>query len=113
MPIGALFAARGVAWLNERYGEYGKNQLDRRRVLFIGVGAVGFLASGVSALGPYYDQPNNIHAYYESCHRAGQLINAKLPADTALLETWMRIRGLHFAPKVPPCYTIVTERGGK
>ena len=74
-----------MAWLNERYSEYGKNQLDRRRVLFIGVGAVGFLAYSVSALGPYYDQPNNIHAYYESCHRAGQLIDAKLPSDAALV----------------------------
>lgn len=85
VPIGALFAARGVAWLNDRCSENGKNQFNHRRVLFLGIGAVGFLTYGVSALGPYYDQPNNIHAYYESCHRAGQLIDAKLPSDAALV----------------------------
>ncbi len=79
VPLGALFAAYGVAWLAER------KPLGLRRVVFSGLCATATLAYGAHALTPYYEQPNNVHAYYESCFRAGQLINAKLPPDARLV----------------------------
>ena len=85
VPIGALFAAQGVAWINGRWPENRGNKFSQQRVLLVGLWAFGLLAYGAGTLGTYYEQPNNLHAYYESCYRAGQLVDSKLPSDALLV----------------------------
>ena len=85
VPIGALFAAQGVAWINGKWSVISGNKFSLQRVLPISFCTFGLFAYSAGALAPYYDQPNNIHAYYESCHRAGQLIDSKLPSDALLV----------------------------
>jgi hypothetical protein len=46
---------------------------------------VATLTYSAWAVGPYYEQPNNVHAYYESCYEAGSVVDANLPADALLV----------------------------
>jgi len=87
VPVGALLAAYSLAAIYK--GQWGLNSLRNwrrgQRVGFLVVVLGATAAYSAGAVGPYYEQPNNIHAYYESCYEAGRIIDEKLPADALLI----------------------------
>lgn len=87
VPIGALLAARSLAAIYK--GEWGlsymRNWRQGQRVGLLAAVLVATVAYSAGAVGYYYKQPNNINAYYKSCYEAGQIVDAKLPADAWLV----------------------------
>ena len=87
VPVGALLAARSLAAIYK--GELGlscmRNWRQGQRVGLLATALVATAVYSAGAVGPYYEQPNNIHMYYESCYEAGQIIDAKLPAAARLV----------------------------
>lgn len=87
VPLGALLAARGVDWLYQwmHRAAWMRNGNAVPRVVFLGVVSGVTLAHSAGALSPYYEQPNNLHAYYESCFAAGKIVDTKVPSDALLV----------------------------
>lgn len=91
VPVGALFAGRAVAALfgvggtNKGWSGFVRNWKSTQRVVLVGALMIGTAAYGIWVLGPYYEQPNNLHKYYSSCHYAGGIVDAKLPSEASLL----------------------------
>jgi hypothetical protein len=87
VPLGALLAARGLSALYQ--GQLAalalRNWSGGQRVGLLMSFVVATLTYSAWAVGPYYEQPNNVHAYYESCYEAGSVVDANLPADALLV----------------------------
>ncbi len=87
IPLGALLAARGLSALYR--GQFSawtlRNWSASQRVGLLTSIVVATLAYSAWAVQPYYEQPNNIHTYYESCYDAGRLVDANLPEDALLV----------------------------
>ena len=84
-PVGGLLAGWVVEVLLSGRIKWARNWGPWQRVVWIGVLVVGLGAYSARALGPYYEQPNNVHKYYESCHMAGRILDGKLPPDALLV----------------------------
>lgn len=91
VPVGALLAGRVVAAVMDGGGmgagwsRIARNWTPVQRVFLISVLVVGVGAYSAWAIGPYYEQPNNLQKYYKSCHLAGGIVDAKLPKDAKLV----------------------------
>ncbi|MBT6623344.1 MAG: hypothetical protein HOB41_26025 [Gemmatimonadetes bacterium] len=91
VPVGALLAGRAVAALLEVGGaqrgwsRIARNWTPLQRVVLVGILVVGSAVYGGWAIGPYYDQPNNLHKYYESCYFTGGIVDDKLPREAKLV----------------------------
>jgi 4-amino-4-deoxy-L-arabinose transferase-like glycosyltransferase len=87
VPVGALLAASSLAAIYK--GQWGLNSARNWRrgqrvgLLVVVLGATVVYSAG--AVGPYYEQPNNIHVYYTSCYETGRIADAKLPTDALLV----------------------------
>ncbi len=84
-PVGGLLAGWAVAALLDGRIKWTRNWGPRQCVGWIGVLGVGLGCYSAWAVGPYYEQPNNVHTYYESCHIAGRILDGKLPPDALLV----------------------------
>ena len=90
-PVGALLAGRALAAIIEAgaaavgWRRLVRNWKRRQRVFLVSALVVGVAAYSAWAVGPYYDQPNNWHKYYQSCHLVGRILDAKLPQDAMLV----------------------------
>ncbi len=87
VPVGALLAAHSLAAIYKgQWGlSYVRNWRHGQRVGLLVVVLGATVAYSAGAVGPYYEQPNNIHDYYESCYETGRIIDARLPADALLV----------------------------
>ena len=92
VPLGALLVGRVFeVLLGEDEARRGgwtrivRNWKPYQRVLLVSAAVIGIAASSTWALRPYYEQPGNIHDYYQSCYLAGQILDAKLPPDAMLV----------------------------
>ena len=91
-PVGGLLAGRAVEAImggggadRGGWSRLARNFNPLQRVVLIGALVIGVGVYSAWAVGPYYEQPNNLHKYYRSCHLAGQILDAKLPQDAMLV----------------------------
>ena len=91
IPVGALLVGRAVEALLEAgensvgWSRIARNWRPIQRVVLVGTLMVANAAYGAWVIAPYYEQPNNLHKYYKSCHFAGGIVDAKLPPNARLL----------------------------
>ena len=90
-PVGALLAGRvleaiiGADTAAAGWCRFARNWKHYWRVVLVCTLIVGIAAYSAWAVRPYYAQPNNWHNYYQSCHLAGRILDAKLPQDALLV----------------------------
>ncbi len=83
VPLGCIWAGVGTVVALD----YGCRVCNSKYVKYLGMLVLVLSVLGYSAyaIQPYYKQPNNVHAYYESCYDFGHWADKNLPKDALLV----------------------------
>ncbi|MEE3233807.1 MAG: glycosyltransferase family 39 protein [Candidatus Latescibacterota bacterium] len=83
VPLGCIWAGVGTVTALDSWDRVRKSKYLKSIATM--VLAFSVLTYSVHAVQPYYNQPNNVHEYYESCYDFGQWADKNLPKDALLV----------------------------